>query len=115
MTIDWEVALGFVDGRQELLLELIDIFFTEHAELVPRIEKAIESGDADELQLFAHRLKGCLRYFGDSPAGDSCWQLESLGRARKLHGAPELLTDLRTALDEMMLDMRAYQQEHQQG
>jgi len=116
MAIDWEAALGFVDGREELLLELIDIFFTEYAEIAPRIARAIESRDAAELHLYAHRLKGCLRYFGASPAGDTAWQLEMLGRSGTLDGAPELLVALRAAIDDEMLpSMRAYQEARRQA
>lgn len=114
MTIDWDVALGFVDGRQSLLLELIDIFFTEHAEVMPHIAQAIENRDAGELHLFAHRFKGCLRYFGESQACEVAWQLELLGRAGTLDDAPRLLIELQTAVDELLPAMRAYQQEFQQ-
>ena len=113
MTIDWDVVLGIVDGRQDLLLELIDIFFTECDEILPRIADAIENDNAGEVQLIAHRLKSCLGYFGPSEAGDVTWQLESLGRARTLDDAPALLTQLRTAIDELLPALRAYKQEHQ--
>ncbi len=115
MTIDWDEALASVDGQHDLLLELIDIFFTECDEVLPRIENAIAKGDVGELQLFAHRLKGCLGYFGQTKAGDVAWQLESLGREHTLDGAPELLTQLRTAVDELLPLLRAYRGEHQQG
>ena len=115
MTIDWDKALATVDGQQDLLLELIDIFFTERDQILPRIAAAIDDGDAVELQLFAHRLKGCLAYFGPSKAGEVAWQLESLGRSDTLDGAPELLAQLRTDIDELVPSLRAYRQEHQQN
>ena len=115
MTIDWDKVLAAVDGQQDLLLDLIDIFFTERAQVLPRIAAAIEDRDAGELQLFAHRLKGCLAYFGQSKAGEVAWQLESLGRNRTLDGAPELLAQLRTAVDELLPSLRAYRHEHQQN
>ena len=114
MTIDWEKALSTVDGQQDLLLDLIDIFFTECAEILPRIANAIENGDAGELQLFAHRFKGCLAYFGESTAGELAWQLESLGHAGTIEGASELLTELRIAIDDFLPSVRAYRQEHRQ-
>ena len=114
MTIDWDVVLGIVDGQQDLLLDLIDIFFTERDEVISRIADAIENGDAGELQLFAHRLKGCLGYFGESKACEVAWQLESLGRTGTLDDAPQLLTQLRTAIDELLPSLRAYMQDHQQ-
>jgi HPt (histidine-containing phosphotransfer) domain-containing protein len=113
MTIDWEVVRGFVDQRQELLMELVDLFFVEQAEVMPRISKAIDDRDAGELRLYAHRLKGCLRYFGESEAARVAAQLESAGRAGMLDDAPQLLPQLRIAVDEMQLEMRAFKQEHQ--
>ncbi len=114
MTIDWDEALRAVDGQHDLLLELIDIFFTERDEVIPRIADAIANDDARELQLYAHRFKGCLSYFGQSKARDVAWQLESLGRCDTLDGASELLTQLRTAIDELLPALRAYRQEPQQ-
>jgi len=114
MTIDWEVTLGFVDGRQDLLLELIDIFFTEHAEVMPHIAKAVEAENANDLQLYAHRYKGCLRYFGESEAGALAWQLESAGRTETLAEAKELLSKLKSAVDTLLPELRAYKQAHQQ-
>ena len=106
MTIDWEVALGYVDHHKDLLLELIDMFFVEHAELLPRIADAIEKGNSNELQLLAHRYKGCLRYFGDTEASEAARHLESLGRAAVLDDAPELLTQLRTAAEAILPELR---------
>lgn len=115
MTIDWDAALGLVDGRRDLLLELIDLFFAEHAELMPRITKAIENDDAGSLQVFAHRLKGCLRYFGESKAADAAWQLELLGRAKTLDAAAGQLAELRAAVDALVPEIRAYRQASEQS
>jgi len=112
MTIDWTIVLDFVDQQPTLLRELIDIFFIEHAHVMPRIAEAVERRDADALRLYAHRMKGCLRYFGINDAIDVAAQLEHAGRSGIFDDAAQLMTKLQKMTDAMLLEMRAYQNDH---
>ena len=100
--IDWKQALEAVEGREELLRELVDIFFTECPALLASIRQAIDGRDAGNLRLYAHRLKGCLRYFGVNRAGQCASDLETMARAGDLEEAAAKCRELESALDHLM-------------
>jgi CheY-like chemotaxis protein len=106
--VDWPAALAGVGGRRALLLELIGLFFQEYPELLARIARAIAADDAANLQLYAHRLKGSLRYFGDSPAANLAAQLEQLGREGHVARATSPSQQLRAALDQIVPQLRDF-------
>jgi len=105
--IDWEQALECASGRRGLLMELIEIFLSECPSLVDEIGDAITRGSAKGLTLVAHRLKGSLRYFGDSDAAERARELEDMGRAQRMDDAESKFAELRTELDRLLPVLRA--------
>ncbi|MGE3777579.1 MAG: Hpt domain-containing protein [Pirellulaceae bacterium] len=105
-TVNWCEVLEAVGGEQQLLLELVDIFFQEYPPTLDAIRVAVERGDAKMLQLFAHKLKGCLRYFGPSSAVTHARELEAIGKAGRLDGAPGELRSLEAALEQLLPALR---------
>ena len=108
-TVNWQTALATVDGRADLLRELIEIFLVEAADLIPGIRLAIERQDAAQLRLLAHRLKGCLRYFGADQLSELAFQIETLGRQGTTLGAGESFQQLESNLQQMLAELREYQ------
>ena len=104
--VNWEEALAAVDGRRGLLRELVEIFFAECPGLMQHIQQAIERQDPAELKLYAHRLKGCLRYFGDNRAARLALQLEDMGREGTIEGAAERFADLDEAIQGLLPALR---------
>ena len=105
--VDWDAALESVQGRRELLRELIDIFFQEYPELMSQIDRALEENEPQTLHVAAHRLKGCLRYFGKNRSGDLASQLEMLGRAGTVEGGRSLFRQLESALERWTSALRS--------
>jgi len=105
--VDWQAARATVDGSEQLLDELVEIFFREHAEVMPALRAAVDDKDASKVQLLAHRLKGCLRYFGAKDAVESAFTLESMGRTGTTEGAPEVLAQLESELGRVLPELRA--------
>jgi CheY-like chemotaxis protein len=106
MPVDWKVALDAVGGRRDLLAELISLFETEYPTTLATIGSAIGRGDAKTLQVSAHQLKGCLRYFGRTAAGELAAELENLGRAGTVAGADGKLEPLATAIRQLIPHLR---------
>ena len=100
--IDWKVALDAVGGRRDLLAELVTIFEAEYPATLATIGSAIERGDAKTLQVSAHQLKGCLRYFGRTQAADLAGSLEDLGRSGTVDGAAGKLEPLDAAIQRLL-------------
>lgn len=105
--VDWHVAFDAVGGRRELLQELVEIFIVEYPKVLQAIDQAIQQGNAKGLQLSAHQLKGCLRYFGTTSASELARELEDMGRASHLEGAASRLPSLAAAVERLIPLLRA--------
>jgi DNA-binding response OmpR family regulator len=100
--IDWRVALEATGGRRDLLVELVDIFRKEYPVTLAAIRTAIDCQDAKGLQMSAHQLKGCLRYFGRTTASELARSLEDLGRSGTIDGAATRLEPLIAAVQKLI-------------
>ena len=84
-------ALERLGGDEALLRELCGIFLEEYPQLLGKLRKAIEGGDASSLMRAAHSLRGEVGYFGAAEASQAAQQLENMGAANNLNGASETL------------------------
>jgi HPt (histidine-containing phosphotransfer) domain-containing protein len=100
--IDWQVALAAVGGRRDLLAELVDIFGTEYPTTLTAIRAAMDQQDAKALQMSAHQLKGCLRYFGTTTASELARALEEIGRSGQIDGAAQKFEPLVAAVQRLL-------------
>ena len=62
---------------------------------IERIEKALETNNADELERAAHSIKGASAQFGAMALSELSFKLEQLGKAGKLEEAKTLLNELK--------------------
>ena len=110
--IDWQVGLAATGGRHQLLCELIDIFFSEYPQQLSGIRDAIEDRSGKELRRFAHTLKGCLRYFGDSKAARLAKELEAMGLDENFDNATGLLEELRAEVGRLVPELQDFRDKH---
>ncbi len=106
--VDWKHARDAVGGDLGLLLEVIEIFFAEHPKLMAGIESSIESEACVKLRQFAHSLKGCLRYFGETQAVELALDLEIMGRDEQIERAAAVFGELRTEVDSLLPELKAF-------
>ena len=106
--IDWNQAYETVGGDQDLLVELIEIFFEEHPKLIAGIRESIDSNALVDLRRFAHTMKGCLRYFGETQAGHLSFELEAMARDNKAGQAEEVFTELKSKLEWLLPELRDF-------
>jgi len=79
-------------GDAAFLAELMDTFLADAPQLLADMRQAVERGDAARLRLAAHSLKSNSADFGAMTLSNLCRELEGLGRAGKLDGAAEKVT-----------------------
>ena len=98
--VSWDPsqALGRVDGDEELLRELIQIFLEETPKHLSGLEQAIQANERNTIERIAHTLKGELGYLGMSGACEKARLLEDLGREGKLDEVPALYKGLNDEL-----------------
>jgi HPt (histidine-containing phosphotransfer) domain-containing protein len=109
-TFDADALRDLLEGDEELMHELIDLFLEGCPGLMVRVGRAIDEADADALNSAAHELKGSMGSFAARAAVETARELESMGRAgdldvpyarelhRRLQGEVARLTAALTAL-----------------
>ncbi len=96
----WDVqeALNFVNGDQELLYELIDLFIKRKGKLLAAIDLALVERDAQALNIAAHAFKGAVNHFSALKVRDLAQGVEDEAKKGDLHKAQMLVVELKTFL-----------------
>lgn len=98
---DKAAALARVEGDEELLRELVELFLGDCARLLADVRAAIEQGDAGQLYRAAHTLKGAASNFVAPGVTAAALALETQGRNGILGEAPQAFQTLTARLDEL--------------
>jgi CheY-like chemotaxis protein len=100
--VDWAQARARVAGDEELLAELIGVFFEEFPRSRRQLAAALESGDAVAVGRLAHTLKSSFGHFGAAQAAAAAQRLETAGQTGTLAGAADLLGEFDVAAAEVL-------------
>jgi two-component system sensor histidine kinase/response regulator len=87
--------LEHLGGDLELARDLAGIFLDDRAEMMLRIETAIELPDAEALRVAAHTLKGAVGNFGATVAAAAALRLEKIGQSGNLDEAGDAWAELK--------------------
>jgi CheY-like chemotaxis protein len=87
-------ALDAVGGDSELLRVVMEAALEEAPRCMAAIRKAVTNSDAEALRQAAHKLKGAIRYFGDTSAFNHAFDLEMIGQEGNVSRADETVGDL---------------------
>lgn len=79
--LDWEKALDNVEGSEDLLLELAQVFVESAPAMLREIGDAIAANDPAALHRAAHNLKGSARIFAAGGVVEEAMHLEEMGAA----------------------------------
>lgn len=80
--LDVPSLLTQVGNDDQLLVELIQIFFADVPSLLQQLKNAAETRDLPNLQRHAHTLKGAISIFGAKSPTQTALMLEQIGRAK---------------------------------
>ena len=92
--LDRDAVLDRVGGDEDLLCEIIGIFFEEYPVLMAGIRGAVAQRNAANLERSAHSLKGSVANFGVRAPTEMAHDLELMGRQGELRGAAPLVSGL---------------------
>jgi two-component system sensor kinase len=87
--MDWKAAVERLDGREDVLRQMVPIFLKEADKLMPALREAITQQDAAKVRRLAHSIKGSASCFAAAPAASAALQLEFMGRDGFLVDADE--------------------------
>jgi len=106
--VDWSEALRYVGGDRDLLGEVVASVLEEVPDLVAAVGRAAAEQAADQLRAVAHRLKGSIRYFGQTEAFESAVRLEEMGSQERLEEAPLVVDTLEKGVERLTAILTAF-------
>ncbi len=101
-------ALRSVRGDYELLRVVCESVVEDTPRLLSEIGKALSERNAKNLRLYAHTLKGSIRYFGPTALFHHCFELEKMGRDGLFEGADDLFELIRQDTERLREFLQSY-------
>lgn len=101
-------ALQSVRGDPELLRVVCESVVEDTPRLLGEIEKAIIEKNAKNLRLYAHTLKGSIRYFGPTEAFNMAFELEKMGRDGIFAGAEGIFEKVKKEVERLREFLESY-------
>jgi len=106
MVLNLSEALNRVDGDQDLLLTLAQMFLDESPKEAVAAQAALDRQDGAGLAAAAHKLKGSVMELCAPRLFESSRRLEELGRLGKFTEASSVYADVETRLAEVHAALR---------
>lgn len=111
LSFNIETFMANFHGMEDLAIDMVSSFLQTLPKLINDIEKAVADKSDSDLELSAHTLKGALSNFHAESARDLAWQLEQMGRNKQINEALKILSQLRTELDRLDVDLQNFMNE----
>jgi len=102
---DWDRALYQVDGNEDLLKGLLDMFMDDFPKKMADIKTALEAKDADGIRLHAHSLKGNASSIANNSIKQIAFKVEKAGEYGKLDKIGAGLAALQKEFDRFKRDV----------
>ncbi|WP_308365512.1 MULTISPECIES: Hpt domain-containing protein [unclassified Microbulbifer] len=109
-TFEWQKALADLDGDEEILRDLAEVFLAEAYAMTDAVRNAVEWEHAAELRRSAHSLKGAVRVFHADAATAAAFDLEKMGRDANFQGADRALAKLEEEVGRLCSELRNHLQ-----
>jgi HPt (histidine-containing phosphotransfer) domain-containing protein len=87
--IDWDDLFERI-GDEDIIVEFALSFIANGEKLMFSLGQAIESGDPQQIELYAHAMKGAASNIGAISLAKASWQLETAAAEKHLEKAVEL-------------------------
>lgn len=110
-TFDLSGAMKTVLDNKDLFQEIAGMFIEDCPDHIAGIRQGIAENDAGILERQAHSLKGAIGNFGAKAAYEAAYHLEKLGKEGKMTTAAEGMSNLESAVNELVSEMKIVLQE----
>ncbi|HEV8000381.1 MAG TPA: response regulator [Planctomycetaceae bacterium] len=98
---DRETALERINGEEQLLDEVIQLFLSDAPSRLAEVRASLEQGDPKRLQIAAHSLKGAAGYVGAERTSAQALKLEELGQKGDLSPALDEYRQLEHEIEQL--------------
>jgi HPt (histidine-containing phosphotransfer) domain-containing protein len=97
--VDPDFLLELVGDDQDFARELVLLFAEDTSERLAEIDEALTAADADTVGAQAHAIKGAASNIGATSVQELAFRLERMGKGGDLSEAPDVLGQLRDAVE----------------
>ncbi len=97
--VDEEGFADLMSGDEALMAKVAGLYLNSYPKRIERLRATIESGDAAEVRMAAHSLKGAVSNIAAKRAVELSGRMEKLAEEGTLEGVPELMDQLDAELD----------------
>ena len=106
--LDWESALGTVDGDYDLLGAVLQAFLTQYPSLVSELSEGLGRGDAMTVRRAAHTIAGSLRMFDSAEVVEKARSLEDRCQDEVTSEVEEVAGTLTEELDAIVPELQRF-------
>lgn len=103
--LDRSSILEQLDGSQELLTELVQLFLVEAPQLIEAMRKALQQGDMQGLGRSAHSMKGAAGNFCAHATVSAASQLEDYAKKGDAESAKAALATLQAIMERLLPEL----------
>ncbi len=96
---------------KEIVIEIIDIFFSEFEERFDKLRNNVSEFDFDQLKFNAHSLKGVIANFMDPVTIDLSRRLDDVAKVKQADGLKELFSELESSSRKLYEELKVIRQE----
>lgn len=111
--IDFDQMRSACDGNMDLLRELMEMYFGQADDLLPKLRTAVEKGAVADVDYLAHKLAGSSLACGLSAIVPPLRQMEHGAKAGHLNGADDALAEAVAAFELLRRAVQNYLKENQ--
>jgi len=97
-----------VDGEMTMLISVIDIFLDDLPLMMTKVGDSIQTGNAQELSLYAHKLKGSLGHFHVHALLEEAQQLQKAGDDQRMEHVGDLFHLFKVGIDQFQQALHAW-------
>jgi HPt (histidine-containing phosphotransfer) domain-containing protein len=95
----------------EIIVEVMDIFFNEYADTLEVLEQSIGQLDFATINHKAHALKGVVSYMSPE-LSELCHELEKMGKEKINNGLQQVFRQLKEGTLELVDELKILRQEY---
>jgi CheY-like chemotaxis protein/signal transduction histidine kinase/HPt (histidine-containing phosphotransfer) domain-containing protein len=99
---DRQTALALVDGDNDLLNIIVDLFLTDTPEQINYASQGIQQNNYEMIELHAHSIKGAAYNIGAHSVKEIAFQLEVVAKKQDIELAKELLASLKEEFNKVI-------------